>query len=77
MLSLTSDNNKQLHLGQYFYTILQIMSVNLFDIALLHHLFTNIGYKVCAGLKEQIQTGYLYSIIIRAVVIIFVSGISK
>ena len=44
-----------LYLKQNLYTILQILSVTLFEKVPLDQLFANFDYKLCADFKEQEQ----------------------
>jgi hypothetical protein len=44
---------KRLHLKQSLYTILQILSVTLFEKVPLHQLFANFDYKLYSDFKEQ------------------------
>ena len=45
---------KRLHLEQNLYTILQILSVTLFEKVKLDQLFANFDYKICADFKEPL-----------------------
>ena len=45
---------KRLHLEQNLYTILQILSVTLFEKVPLDQLFANFDYKICADFKEPL-----------------------
>ncbi|HBI47684.1 MAG TPA: IS4 family transposase, partial [Smithella sp.] len=44
---------KRLHLEQTLYTILQILSVILFEKVTLDQLFANFDYKICPDFKER------------------------
>ena len=45
---------KRLHLEQTLYTILQILSVILFEKVTLDQLFANFDYKICPDFKEHL-----------------------
>ncbi|MDD3249780.1 MAG: IS4 family transposase [Smithellaceae bacterium] len=52
---LVATIRKHLYLKQNLYTILQILSVTLFEKVPLDQLFANFDYKLCADFKEQEQ----------------------